>query len=597
MRKGFTQTLTALAAVLLATSAMALGPLVQNVPDVYISNQDEPGITNMFRYSDALVLWDYVTPGVSSGAGSSSDTLYWTWAAKNADYATGLGTGSFLDPAADPTTQNGIHYSIAQQNGAVVSPIQPTGANMAEMTPDINAAPGLFTHSLDVAQALTFRNIRLSPPTGPNTNTPMPVTLPAGVLDYQEATLFVTDGVTSPQEPPPGGNTALLVTVDVGNDRLSGGPSWVPDKVVTDTSAWNAFSFSLYSPMAGNGVVSTSPSPQVSFTNNNGGTVTVNCQQLANSFWDPPANAHDTYHFGVWLPSASSVIGTATPFTAGTLYRIQAQVGSANATVATNPTLMIGLNARSTGVGYGYTLVNQAAPFGPTSGGGAVTLNGYLVPALSGDASLWLGVYDPSNPNNSGNITFSNIKISHVDLASLAIVSQRYAAGAVNASAFQYFPVAYAFYNAGDANLPVFSHTPTSGSGTLSLTAATDAPVANCRGFQVAQFNDSLYTVANAGDLIVAKAMLTGSGSKVPDTLIKIQDNGLFMQGSFYLTPNGTSGPNATSKAFYVAVDVPPGLGGSGWNFALYTTVDSDTVNGTVTMQSLEITEYQQPAE
>jgi hypothetical protein len=594
MRKGFTLTLTALATVLLATSALALGPLVQNVPDVFISSADETTNVNMFRYSDALVLWDYVTPGVTSGTGSTSHTLYWTWAAKNADYATGLGTGPFLDPATAATDPNGIHYSIAQQNGAVVDPILPTGANIVDWTAEINAAPLLASHGLDVAGALTFRNIRLSPPpdlASYPAPVAMPGTLPAGVLDFQEATLFATDGATSPQAT--NTNPALLISVDTGVDRLSGGPSWIPDKVVTSSPAvdWGTAPFTLYAPMAGNGIAAVA-STQVTGTNNLTGTINVNAQQLVNANWDA---SHDAYHFGGWLPLGSAVIGTANPFAAGTLYRIQARVASSNATVATNPTLNLGLNARGT-IGYGYTLVNQAAPFGPTTGG-AITLNGYLVPAVQGDANLWFGVYDPSAPNNSGNITFSNIKISHVDLASLVKVSDRKAVTTVNASDFTYFGIAYSFFNAADAIVPTYNHAPTSGSGLLSLTAATTgSPVANCRGFGVAQFSN-YFTVQNAGDLIVAKAMLTGSGASVPDTLLKIQDNGLFMQGSFYLTPNGSSGPNATSKAFYVAIDVPAGLGGSSWDFALYTTVDRDNCNGTVNMQSLTISEYQQPAE
>jgi hypothetical protein len=595
MRKGFTQTLTALATVLLATSAMALGPLVSNVPDVYISSADEATHLNLFRYSDALVLWDYVTPGVTTGTGSTSDTLYWTWAAKNADYATGLGTGSFLDPAADPQTQNGIHYSIAQQNGTVVSPIQPAGANIVEWTPDINAAPGLTVQSLDLAGALTFRNIRLSPPPAedfPTTPTAMPATLPAGVLDFQEATLFVTDGVTSPQA----ADTALLISVDTGNDRLSGGPSWVLEKAVTDSSTWGTAPFSIYAPMAGQGIAAQVPAPggSVTGTNNNAGSVAVNCTLATNTNWDV---THDAYYFGAWNPAGSAVIGTANPFAAGKLYRIQAQVASGNASVATNPTIYVGLNNRSVG-GYGWTLVNQGAPFGPTTGTGAIAVNGYLVPAVQTDASLWLGVYDPSAPTNNGNITFSGIKISSVDLATLASVSERYAAGAVNATSFTYFGLPYSFFNAADAITPIFNHTPLSGSGPAMLSAAiTGATPANCRGFATMQFAN-LFTPGTPGNLLVCKAMMTGTGGAgVPDVLLRIQDHGLFIQGSYWLTPNGTSGPDTTSKPFYAVVDVGPGLGSTPWDFAFYVTVDRNNVNGSVTMNSLAITEYQQPAE
>lgn len=598
MRKGFTQTLTALATVLLATSALALGPIVQNVPDVFISNQGETfPYVNMFRYSDALVLWDYVTPGVTSGTGSTSDTLFWTWAAKNADYATGLGTGSFLDPAADPTTQNGIHYSIAQENGAVVSPIQPTGANIVEWTPAINGATDLALHTLDLAGALTFRNIRLSPP--PNlasypAPTTMPVTLPTGVVDFQETTLFVTDGVTSPQK----ADTALLVTVDVGNDRLSGGPSWTPVKVVTNSSTWGTAPFSIYAPMAGQGVAAQVPAPggSVTGTNNNTGTVSVNCTLATNTNWDA---SHDAYYFGAWNPLASAVIGTASPLAPGTLYRIQAKVASSNATVATNSTLYVGLNDRSVG-GYGWTLVNQGAPFGPTTGTGPVTVNGYLVPAVQSDPSLWLGVYDPSTPTNSGNYTISSIKISSVDLASLVKVGDPLPqTSSFAASSFSYFGLSYSFFTTGVGVTPVFTHTPASGSGPVSLFAQiTGSTPDNCRGFATEQFG-SLFTPATAGDLLVCKTMLTGTGGAgVPDVLLRIQDHGLFMQGSFWLTPNGTSGPDTTSKPYYAVVDVPAGLASpTTWDFAIYVTVDRNNVNGTVTMQNLTISEYKQPAE
>lgn len=171
MRKGFIPTLTALVTALLVTSAMALGPTISNVPDVFIGNQAasgapaEPG-TNMFRYSDALVLWDYVTPGVTTGDGSTSDTVYWAWAAKKADLSGG--TGGFLDPSLAATNVDGIVYSIIQENAVTVDPIQPVEAeNSAAWTAEINnyltgLGSGLADQSLGSAGSLTFRNIRLS---------------------------------------------------------------------------------------------------------------------------------------------------------------------------------------------------------------------------------------------------------------------------------------------------------------------------------------------------------------------------------------------------------------------------------------------------
>ena len=73
MHKGFTKTtLGLLAAALLSSSAFAVGPTIQDLPNVYITDLTKaPGAvpddgdgstlaTNVYRFTDALVLGDYV---------------------------------------------------------------------------------------------------------------------------------------------------------------------------------------------------------------------------------------------------------------------------------------------------------------------------------------------------------------------------------------------------------------------------------------------------------------------------------------------------------------------------------------------------------
>jgi hypothetical protein len=478
-----------------------------------------------------------------------------------------------------------------------------TGADIVAWTPQINSAPGLASHSLDVANALTFRNIRLSPPPDANYGTPvaMPATLPAGVLDFQEASLFVTDGVTSPQ----GYDKVLLVTVDTGPDKLSGGPVWEPVANISNTTPFGTTLYlGLYGPMTAQDVASTVNPPAVTGVNN--GTSLAITTPVTNPNWDA---SHDTYYAGYWARYLSLAMGQpqgTAVLDPNFLYRVHATVSSSNASAASNSTIETGMNGRaappsSTGSGLGLALIVGAAPWGPTSGS-PVTTNGYLVPVAAADSILWFNVFDPStNAIGGGTITWSNIKVDRIALTSLVPVAvKRDMTSFTNGGAggFTELGIAYASFT-GASVVPTFVRTPASGSAATFTQSANANNNPESRGFQSMDFG-GLFTPTNAGDIVMLKATLTGAAvgtSKLPDVWLNIQDNGGQAQGSTMFSPYAASGPSASPKDYYAAVDVPAGLATAQWGFNFRTTVEYNEVNGTITCSHVTITEYAPPAE
>jgi len=608
MRKGFLSTLTALVTVLVATSAMALGPTVKDIPNVIVGPAAAQGApvetgTNMFRYSDAIILWDYVTPGVTSGNGSSSDTLYWAWAARKATL--GGGVVGYLDHTLPATAPNSIHYSIAQQNsqlGIVFTPTQTenTPAWTTEVNNAVNAG-NPAQHTVALAGALTFRNIRLSPP--PNASYPAPTPdpdapapLPAGYLDIQEATLYVTDSVTTP-----GFKKTLLVTVDStvqsGRDRLSGGPVWTLD---TDLSNTSGFTFvELEAPAASQntaGLVTVPPgtpdnTPNISRTNNN--TAVSFTVPLVNPVW---SGTDARFEYGQW--------GSNVTVATGNLYRVKATIASSNAAATANPTVYVGLNGRATalGTGYGNTLVVGGATWGPTSTG-SKTVSGYLVPVAPGTAGAIFAVFDPDN-NKGGTITASGIQLQRVTVSSLgtgitrADLSSFTARAVPNDGEFTYFGVPYsALASATPTVLPTFTRTPLDGASNSALVlTASSGGNANAVGFE--SFDGKNIFTSTAGKLAVVEATLSSTSAQnaTPSVWVNVQTNDLSNQGQFLLDPkDATTGPTSTPKIYYCVFENITGTSQQcAVSFRLL--CETATVNGNVSLSQLVVTEYTPPS-
>lgn len=588
MRKGFVLTLTALVTALWATSAFALGPTVSAVPDVYIGpegydTQVEPSV-NMFRYTDALVLWDYVTPGVDEGNGSTSDTLYWSYAVKKADFDGG--TGSFLDPTLAASDPDSIHYSIVQGNDVTANVFQasvdPEAAGwVADVNGEINGlGAGLPDYGMDVAGALTFRNIRLSPP--PDQNYAAPTAdpdAPAGYLDVQEATIYVSDGTTTP-----GYATMLMVTMPSGKDVLSGGPVF---ELVGDYSASSAAlsdSFLLKAVAGGhvNGQAQVGTAvTDASVANNGTGTITLTTPVTNN-----PSNRYYYVYYG--LPGTDA----AASMEAGYLYRLSADITVPDR--ATAPSVLLFLNGRSTGPGLGFAQWIAGGTDGPTAS--AANFAAYLWPAAAGAAPAQIASID-TNSSVGGTMTVTNVKLHKLDVSELGegteLLSQATfsrddadnTAGKYNTASIKY----------GDATQPTISFAPANGATgaeELVINGATGTTV-NPAGY--GQFNSSALFTASAGAMVVVEASVSSSSAAdavIPHMWLDI-GKGVYVPG--YIKDRADSavdGPSTTPKTYYCVFD---SRDGGDFSFSFRGLVDSVNMNGNIRLQSLTVKEYEMP--
>jgi len=533
MRKGFIPTLTALVPAFLVTSAEALGPWIKPVPDVYIGPEAAFGVpaetyTNMFRYSNALVLWDYIAPGGLTGDGSTSDTLYWAWAAKD---ATAVGpTGSFLDPSTSD-----FHYSAIQENGVEALAIQPAGeVGDPGWVADINgilAAQGgaLSDYSLANAGQLTFRNIRLSPPPDQNYGAPTAIPgLPAGYLDMQEATLYVSDGNTTP-----GTGWFILGTLDAGPDFLSGGPVY---EMVADLS-YDTGPFAAAKVAGpndtGQGGIDLNP-PEVTLTKT-ASSLSITCAVVnTNPNW---------YIFGMWA--------YAQPVQPGFIYRVQADVSIAATGVA--PSAVLALNARAgygsnAAAGYGYYQI-LAGQLGATP----VTKAGYLVPVQAGNPAVEVFLLDATD-TQGGTLTATNVQVHRVDLQSVldtageVLTVTDFTIGTGNWTSFT------APFGTSPVTLPTFSLTTVSGPD-LSVSGTTSASDVYNIGF--ARFEGPEAPVS-AGKLILARYGVRTSSAdtaKLPSLHLVVLDP--TAQGGFVLDRDTAagSGPSVWLRDYYVVYE------------------------------------------
>jgi hypothetical protein len=573
MRKGFILTLTALATTFLVTSAVALGPVVSGVPDVYIGPAAAAGApveigTNTFRYSGALTLWDYVIPGVSTGDGSGSDTLYQAWAVKDATLSGG--TGSYL-PA---TPASGVHYSIIQDGNEVEALfIQPTievgdAGWAAEINADLNfQGSALADYALGEAGSLTFRNVRLSPLPEPPGGYPAPTAvggLPAGILDAQEATLYVSDTNTTP-----GADKVLLVTVDTGADTLSGGLKWtMVTDYSADTSGFNAFKFK-------------SDGTTFDFTASD---LTMTNTGTSLRIQTPVTNSPSTYfYYGEYGVTQAGLVTS-------NLYRATASITAPGGT--SNASIMLALNGRGS-TGYGLLQTNSGQAGGPTAS--ASDWSVFLVPVEDGPVQAQFIVFD-STSATGGLVEASSYQVQSVPLvdllASASVVQATQTSFTVSSTGFATSTEWGYFDTPFSANgLPTFSHTPANGAtGPIIMSGATATLNTGMASMQGP--TNAIPTTVDSLVLVRAKLSTSSSASAVLPTIWMNVENGPIQGGSMIQRDiAGTSGPTSTPADYYVVFQAKD----TAAQFNLRILADAASINGNVQMTELEVLEADMP--
>lgn len=184
MRKGLTVTLMSVSILTMAAGAMAMAPVIGEIPSPIVGDAESVTPANLFVYPDAFNLANYAHDDDTASA-----DLKWSFeivgsSKYSINGVTSMNTGGGDDP---------INPGAKQINNQVLG---------GEENPDGNVA------------TLTIRNVNLSPIGGPNTDPGA-----AGIVDSetQLVTLYASDGTTYSMK------SVFFYTDNDGADRLSGG--------------------------------------------------------------------------------------------------------------------------------------------------------------------------------------------------------------------------------------------------------------------------------------------------------------------------------------------------------------------------------------
>lgn len=501
MRKGLTLSLAATASLLTASAAYAFGPTVAGVPDVYITKNSTvlsgggaETLSNNYRFEDAFVIDDYITPGVTSGNGSSSDTLYWGYGVR----AT-VGSGSYY---ASGAAANQILYKIGSPAGSAIAPIQIAASpNTLAWKNEINVTNGASLKKVSDFGRLSFYNVALSPLPSVTAGSDPLVTSPT-LGAQREATLYVTDLSTTP-----GADNILIVTNGISTDvdTLSGGGAvFTNEATYTSTTSWgSAFILGTDWNGAGQGIVGGNAATKASGTNS--GTSLQFTTQLDGT--GIPSGA------GLYVQFSTAGV----PVTTSKVYRLKASVTSSNTVGSVaDPTIIAQLSGGVAGTGY-YTSAGGA--FQALTGSTPKVVSAYLWPLADGTASPNIIVFD-SFATTGGTITASSLSVQSFNPALLTGTAALYDAGTGAASTFAVassttagswtIPTTGAFtilnFASGSA-VANFSVAPSSAgnSATLAINTASSSST-SIQG--IASWSGSNLYTPSAGKLVVVNAVV-----------------------------------------------------------------------------------------
>jgi hypothetical protein len=440
----------------------------------------------------------------------------------------------------------------------------------AEINNALNAqGAALSDYSLGLAGALTFRNVRLSPlPEQASYPAPTAVAgLPAGILDAQEATLYVSDTNTTP-----GTDKVLMVTVETGADSLSGGLKWNLVQNYASTTPFTTYKYK-------------SDGTSFDFTANDV-TLTNTGTALRIQTTTTKAPSANWYSYGQF----AAVQATVDP---ANLYRMKTSLTGPGG--ALNPSILLTFNARGN-AGYGFLQTNSGAAGGPTAT--ASTWSAFLAPLEAGTPEAQFIVFDSSS-TAGGIIEASAIQIQNIALAdvlaSAEVVQATQTAFTVSATGsatptqWGYFDVPFS-----TAGSPTFTRSPANGApaGPIVMSAVTATS-----NIGYASFQGPVASIATTpGKLVIIRARLSTSSStsaKLPT--IWLNTEAPTIQGGLFIERDiaGTTGPTSTPRDYYLVFEAKDAV--CAFNFRI--NADKASINGNVQLTELEVLEADMPLE
>jgi hypothetical protein len=203
MKKGLTLTLMTVAIAMLGFQAMAMAPVIGDIPSPIIGSSTASGAT-AFVYPDAIDLRNFVTDANTTDVG----TLLWS-------FSTNASASNYAINGVGPIATSGGTNGDATTPGTYqINVTPPSGAGHEKLGPVGNP------------NSITIRNKTYAPLTGTGA-TPPSTDGPNSVVASQieQITFYASDGTTygvSPANPP-----VYFYTDVTGANRLSGGASFV----------------------------------------------------------------------------------------------------------------------------------------------------------------------------------------------------------------------------------------------------------------------------------------------------------------------------------------------------------------------------------
>jgi hypothetical protein len=608
MRKGFLVTLSAIATLCVASAGWAIGPVVTGIPDVWITQNDGNGVedengagadANIFRYTSALNIVDYVEPT----SGTVAADYWWGWAAKDLNTSAAYSFDETANDSDNFVSPGNTRYDI---NG--VSPLDLSGGaadidgNAAAINAGVTSA-----ENVDTAGVLSFQDIFASPL--PLSNAPYDaVTTPvsvgqgsgSGILNAQEATLFVVHSGDAGTTVTPGADTFLMVTVDVNNTNLNidrditspTGPTYTNVLSYTDLTTNPAWaSFGITTNDLGNGVAGGSNSIVVTI---NAGSMTMQTPLSQSEF----KSGRKIDQYSQAQPAAGLTLDPAL------IYRFRADVAATNDDTSDNPTIYFQLNGRTGGPGLAFITYNPGATNGAKSA--ASTFDVYARPTSTGTVFPVIAVLDGSATLGE-TYTFTNVGVDSVPAADLSgenvlLNEQTFNTGADANTAWLGF-AATAGLTGGQAPTTVL--TPTSGSaqtGVDKLTIQMSGTTSRS-GLSLWAFNSHVPQASADKLVVVDYSVVTTSAdsANIPEVVIFMPEgNGATQSGLLRERINdGSMSPTVAEPVshHYVVYDTDdlPSAYTVQWDGLSQSLSTSDAVNGEISLDALTVTEYDLP--
>jgi len=180
----------AVAVVTMAVQAMAMAPIIGDIPSPVVGDNTGSTSANEFVYPDAIDLTAYVTDKTAEGADNPPANIMWSYEIIGQTAKYRINNRDQLAPADDPANPP----AAKRIDGPGSLDDDPAGTN-------------------DAASKITIRNINLSPIGGPNVDPGPPGIVAA---ETQPVTFYAGDGTTFSFK------SVLFYTDNDGLDRLSG---------------------------------------------------------------------------------------------------------------------------------------------------------------------------------------------------------------------------------------------------------------------------------------------------------------------------------------------------------------------------------------